>query len=105
NATLSAVPYAMSWVVKQITGRAADALRRKGYLSTKNTRKLFNSLGSFLPAIMVLIVGYVGSNHVMAVAAVTLCVGLSGLAAAGYNVNHLDIAPKYSGKLHFTYTN
>ncbi|KAK3802944.1 hypothetical protein RRG08_051700 [Elysia crispata] len=99
NASLSAIPYALSWVIKSLSGPMADFVRRNGYLSTKNTRKLFNSLGSFLPAGLVLLVGVVGCNHVTAVLTLTLCVGTSGFAGAGYSVNHLDISPRFCGIL------
>ncbi|RUS79713.1 hypothetical protein EGW08_012521 [Elysia chlorotica] len=99
NASLSAIPYALSWIIKLVSGPMADFLRRNGYLSTKNTRKLFNSLGSFLPAGLVLLVGVVGCDHVTAVLTLTLCVGMGGFAGAGYGVNHLDISPRFCGIL------
>ncbi|GFS24706.1 vesicular glutamate transporter 2 [Elysia marginata] len=82
-----------------MSGHLADFTRRNGYLSTKNTRKLFNSLGSYLPAGLVLLVGVVGCNHVTAVLTLTLCVGMGGFAATGYGVNHLDISPRFCGIL------
>ena len=45
NASLSAIPYALSWMTKVTGGQMADVIRKNGYLSTKNTRKLFASLG------------------------------------------------------------
>lgn len=99
NASLSAIPYALSWTIKLLCGPLADSIRKKGYLSTKNTRKLFNSIGSYLPAGLVLLVGVVGCNHVTAVLTLTLCVGAGGFASAGYGVNHLDISPRFCGIL------
>ena len=55
--------------------------------------------GQVIPASCLVVAGYVGCNHVLAVLAVTLAVGIAGLALSGYQVNHLDIAPPYAGGL------
>ena len=45
NAFLSALPYAMMWIVSILGSQATDYLRSRNYLSTTDTRKLANSLG------------------------------------------------------------
>ena len=55
--------------------------------------------GQIMPAAFMLGLGYVGCDKVLAVALVSLAVGLNGLTQAGFNVNHLDIAPVYAGTL------
>ena len=45
NAFLSALPYLCMWVVANSGSYLADFLRSRGYLSTTNTRKLFNTIG------------------------------------------------------------
>lgn len=50
--------------------------------------------GSFL-----LLCGYLGDDSVSAVLLLTVAVGAPGLALAGFNVNHLDIAPRFAGIL------
>ncbi|CAG5122798.1 unnamed protein product [Candidula unifasciata] len=99
NGILSAIPYAACWAVQNISGFTADYLRSHGYLSTGNTRKLFNTLGTVIPALMLVTVGFVGCDHVLAMVFLTLSVGFVGCTMAGYNVNHLDIAPKFAGIL------
>ncbi|KAH9373771.1 hypothetical protein HPB48_007507 [Haemaphysalis longicornis] len=49
-------------------------------------------------AIFLLVVGYTRSTPV-AISALTLAVGFSGFAISGFNVNHLDIAPRYASIL------
>ena len=46
-----------------------------------------------------MLVGYVGCDKVLAI--VFLCVACfgGGITMSGYNINHLDIAPKYAGIL------
>ena len=43
--------------------------------------------------------GYFGTNTATAVTFVTLAVGLNALVMAGFNINHLDIAPRFAGIL------
>lgn len=45
-----------------------------------------------------LVVGYTRS-HVVAIVALILAVGVSGFAITGFNVNHLDLAPRYASIL------
>jgi len=99
NGFLSALPYAVCWFMQTFSGFMADYLRSNGYMSTKNARKMFNTLGTIIPAGGLIIVGYVGCNHVLAVVFLTISVGTGGLTMGGYNVNHLDIAPKFAGVL------
>ncbi|XP_033121660.1 sialin-like [Anneissia japonica] len=96
---LSAVPYIANWLIIVSGGQIADYLRSHGYLSTTNTRKLFNSLGMMLPALFLVLTGYVGCNKPLAILCLTLAVGCGGFSMSGFNINHLDIAPKYAGVL------
>ncbi|XP_012943338.1 sialin [Aplysia californica] len=99
NGLLSAVPYLVCWLMQNASGLTADYLRSHGHLSTQNTRKLFNSLGLVLPGGLLIVVGYVGCDHVLAMVFLTLSVGFGGCTMGGYNVNHLDVAPKFAGVL------
>lgn len=45
NGALTAIPYAACWAMQNISSICADYLRSHGYISTGNTRKLFNTLG------------------------------------------------------------
>ena len=55
--------------------------------------------GFTFPAIFLCATGYVGCNNMGAIAMVTLAIGLSGFGQSGYNLNHLDIASPFAGKL------
>ena len=44
-------------------------------------------------------VGYLGTNKVNSVLYLTISVGFSGMVMAGFNINHIDIAPQYAGVL------
>lgn len=54
--------------------------------------------GFGLEAVFLLVVAY-STSPPMAIAFLTIAVGFSGFAISGFNVNHLDIAPRYASIL------
>lgn len=84
-------------IIVPIGGLLADHLRKK-YMSTTSVRKIMNCGGFGLEAVFLLVVAYAGSP-VVAIAFLTIAVGFSGFAISGFNVNHLDIAPRYASIL------
>ena len=53
--------------------------------------------GFLLPAVCLVVTGYLGCHRIPTVIMVVLSVGFGGLAQSGYQVNHLDIAPPFAG--------
>lgn len=51
-----------------------------------------------MEAVFLLLVAY-AKNPRLAIGALTVAVGFSGFAISGFNVNHLDIAPRYASIL------
>ncbi|KAI0237934.1 Sialin [Lamellibrachia satsuma] len=100
NGMVCAMPYAINWAMMIMSGYVADYMRSKKILSTASVRKLFNVLGLMLPAIFLVSATYAGCRKVLAVVLLTAAAGVSGVAvAAGYGVNHLDIAPRFAGTM------
>ncbi|KAK2145734.1 hypothetical protein LSH36_660g02057 [Paralvinella palmiformis] len=99
NGMLSGLPYLFTWITMTAGGQIADVLRKRRLLSTTWVRKLFNTIGQILPAIFLVITGYLGCDPVLAVVMITVAVGASGFTMSGYGVNHLDIAPPFAGTL------
>lgn len=95
---LGALPHLCMTFIVPIGGQLADYLRRSGRLSTTNVRKLFNCGGFGIEAIFLIFVGMANGTET-AIFALTLAVGFSGFAISGFNVNHLDIAPRYASIL------
>ena len=56
-------------------------------------------IGLTLPAVFLLLCGYFGNSVEWAIIFLSLSVGCSGFAVAGFPVNNLDTAPKYAGIL------
>ncbi|QQP56078.1 Putative permease of the major facilitator superfamily, partial [Caligus rogercresseyi] len=98
GSTMAAIPHLVMTIIVPFGGQLADYLRRKEILSTTNVRKLFNCGGFGGEALFLLVVGYT-RNQMVAIAGLILAVGCSGFAISGFNVNHLDIAPRYASIL------
>ncbi|KAM9510570.1 LOW QUALITY PROTEIN: vesicular glutamate transporter 1-like, partial [Guaruba guarouba] len=94
---LSALPHLVMTIVVPIGGQVADFLRSRGIMSTTNVRKMMNCGGFGMEATLLLVVGYSHSRAV-AISFLVLAVGFS-FAISGFNVNHLDIAPRYASVL------
>uniref|UniRef100_A0AC35UDZ1 MFS domain-containing protein n=1 Tax=Rhabditophanes sp. KR3021 TaxID=114890 RepID=A0AC35UDZ1_9BILA len=95
---LAALPHAVMGVVVLLGGQLADYLRSNKILSTTAVRKIFNCGGFGGEAFFMLFVAYTQSE-VTATLCLILAVGCSGFAISGFNVNHLDIAPRYAAIL------
>ena len=98
GSTLAALPHLIMTIIVPLGGQLADFLRRKEILSTTNVRKIFNCGGFGGEALFLLVVAY-ARHRLTAVIALIVAVGSSGFAISGFNVNHLDIAPRYASIL------
>ncbi|XP_040271635.1 vesicular glutamate transporter 3 [Bufo bufo] len=95
---LSAVPHMVMTIIVPIGGQLADMLRSKQILSTTTVRKIMNCGGFGMEATLLLVVGY-SHTKAISISFLILAVGFSGFAISGFNVNHLDIAPRYASIL------
>eukprot|EP00057_Strongylocentrotus_purpuratus_P014753 XP_011669227.1 PREDICTED: vesicular glutamate transporter 1 [Strongylocentrotus purpuratus] len=95
---ISALPHLVMAIIVPFGGQLADFLRRRKYMSTTMVRKVFNCGGFGGEAIFLLVTAY-SRGRMMAIISLCLAVGSSGFAISGFNVNHLDIAPRYASIL------
>ncbi|XP_012676970.1 solute carrier family 17 member 7a [Clupea harengus] len=95
---VSALPHLVMTIIVPIGGQLADYLRTHNIMTTTNVRKLMNCGGFGMEATLLLVVGYSHTKGV-AITFLVLAVGFSGFAISGFNVNHLDIAPRYASIL------
>ena len=91
---MAALPHLTMSCIVPFAGKLADHLRAN-YLTTTAVRKIMNCGGFGLEAVFLLLVAY-AKNPRLAIGALTIAVGFSGFAISGFNVNHLDIAPRYA---------
>jgi len=95
---LGALPHLCMTFIVPVGGQLADHLRRSGQMTTTQVRKLFNCGGFGIEALFLIVVG-MSNGTKTAIFSLTLAVGFSGFAISGFNVNHLDIAPRYASIL------
>jgi ACS family sodium-dependent inorganic phosphate cotransporter-like MFS transporter 5 len=98
NGIYSGLPYIGFVLATIIGGSIADLLRYK-CLSTKVVRKIYTSLACIGGAAGILCAGYFGKTQLDSVIFITISVTCVGFAQAGFNINHIDIAPKLAGVL------
>lgn len=86
------------WLISLAVSPISDYLINRSYISTRTGRKLFNSLGLWIPAIALVILPYM-SEPKLAVFLLTIAVGFNGATYVGYMVNHMDLSPNFAGTL------
>ena len=97
-AVFAALPHLVMAILVPIGGQMADNLRGRHIMTTTNVRKLFNCGGFGMEAFFLLIMSWTTGQD-KTLLALTAAVGFSGFAISGFNVNHLDIAPRYASIL------
>ncbi|CAD1471037.1 unnamed protein product, partial [Heterotrigona itama] len=98
---IGSLPHLLMTMIVPCGGLLADHIRKRGILSTTNVRKLFNCGGFGMEALFFLVVAHatMQRNGTAAIFALAFGVACSGFAISGFNVNHLDIAPRYASIL------
>lgn len=101
NALLSALPYFAMMTMSFLLSPFADYLNNRRILKVEFSRKLFNTIGMWGPMIALLCLAFITSQSqsALAVALVTIAVGINAATYLGFQINHLDLAPNHSGTL------
>ncbi|XP_037040473.1 vesicular glutamate transporter 3-like [Bradysia coprophila] len=95
---VGALPYLSMAIIIPFGGVMADYLRKSGAMTTTGVRKLFNCGGFGFEALFLVLVAF-SNTAGKALTFLTFAVAFSGFAKSGYNVNCLDIAPRYASIL------
>ncbi|ALC46579.1 CG2003 [Drosophila busckii] len=100
NALYSALPFVLMWAMCYVYLLAADLLLRRRCLSLTALRKTYNSIALWTPAAIMLALGFVESTQQpLALALVTLSVGVSSAATIGSELNTIDLSPVHASIL------
>lgn len=72
----------------------------RGTVSVGFGRKLFNSIGLWVPMVALIALGYVtNENTTLAVFLLTLAVSVNATSHVGFLINHMDLTPNFAGTL------
>lgn len=100
NALLSSLPYLVMWVLSMVFSPISDFLINRQYLSRVTSRKLFNTIGLWIPMGALLGLAFVPKGEIdLAVALLTMAVGINSATYLGFQVNHIDLAPNHAGTM------
>ncbi|VDP06472.1 unnamed protein product [Soboliphyme baturini] len=98
NGILNSLPYISQLVVKMIMSVIADRLNKCSKLSSTVICKIFNSIGTFGPAIFLVALSFMNcSTKVLAVAFLVLTNALFAGTVPGYLTSMVSFAPRYTG--------
>uniref|UniRef100_A0A6P7F7A5 Inorganic phosphate cotransporter n=1 Tax=Diabrotica virgifera virgifera TaxID=50390 RepID=A0A6P7F7A5_DIAVI len=100
NGILSSLPHICTLLSGTFAAFFADYLISRNYLSVGATRKIMSSIGSLGCSVLLLIVAYMPTgNRALVVVIITVAAAVRSLNTAGFNVNHLDLAPNFGSTL------
>ncbi|XP_073846868.1 putative inorganic phosphate cotransporter [Musca autumnalis] len=101
NGPLSALPYLAMTLLSYGFIFIADIMNRNSVMPLAFSRKLFNTLGMWIPMTALIGLGYIttGESTALAIALLTLAVGSNAATYLGFQVNHIDLSPNFAGTL------
>ncbi|XP_017040914.1 putative inorganic phosphate cotransporter [Drosophila ficusphila] len=100
SALVSSLPYMAMLLMSFFFVWLSKVLQRKEGMSLTFNRKIFNSIGHWIPMFSLIALGYVPQDNApLAVTLLTLTVGISAATYLGFQVNHIDLSPNYAGTL------
>ncbi|KAK2713985.1 hypothetical protein QYM36_009765 [Artemia franciscana] len=99
NSLITSFPYLLSWFASLAASPLADLCKRKGWMKTIWVRKVFTMFGHFGPALTLVVVAFSGCNLALVIAMLALGQSLQAAVYGGWFINHIDLAPNYSGLL------
>lgn len=83
-----------------IFSHLSDVLLKRQVMRLSFSRKFFNSVGLYVPMVALIALAFITKEQAMvAVALLTLAVGINSATYLGFQVNHIDLAPNHAGVL------
>ncbi|XP_067632669.1 putative inorganic phosphate cotransporter [Eurosta solidaginis] len=100
NALFSALPYLCFLTLSLLLCPLASWLEKSKLLHVTVSRKMFNTIGFWIPALGFVSLGYLHTDQAdLAIGLLTTAIALSTNLYFGYSVNHFDLAPNLAGTL------
>lgn len=100
NGKLSALPYVAMYVLSFFFSWLADFLVNRNIIKLVTSRKIFNTIAHWGPAVAMLSLSYLPSgNLTLAVVILTVTVGLNGAHYSGFMMSHIDLSPNFASTM------
>ncbi|XP_037294468.1 putative inorganic phosphate cotransporter [Manduca sexta] len=100
NGKLSALPYVAMYILSFVFSWTADFLVNRNIVQLVTSRKIFNTIAHWGPAVALLGLSYLPPGHLtLAVVILTLTVGLNGAHYVGFMLSHIDLSPNHASTL------
>ncbi|XP_011205591.2 putative inorganic phosphate cotransporter [Bactrocera dorsalis] len=100
NAIMSSAPYLANIFLTFVFCVLASFLIKHGYTSVNASRKLFNTLGYWVPIVPLILLGYMRADQSeLALALLVIAVGVNTAGNLGFLINHIDLSPNFAGVL------
>ncbi|KAJ8946315.1 hypothetical protein NQ318_004204 [Aromia moschata] len=100
NSLLSAAPYLALFIFSFVFGQISDYMINNGYGSRGACRKLFHSIGTCIPGAALVTLGFLPEDATtLSVTMLVIAVGINAAVFCGFQVNVIDLSPKFSGIL------
>ncbi|XP_023940700.1 putative inorganic phosphate cotransporter isoform X2 [Bicyclus anynana] len=100
NGLLSALPYVAMYILSFVFSWCAELMVNRKVCSLGTTRKIFNTIAFWGPAAALLALSYIPAGQLpLAVAMLTLTVGLNGAHYVGFLISHIDLSPNFASTL------
>ncbi|XP_036346566.1 putative inorganic phosphate cotransporter, partial [Rhagoletis pomonella] len=100
NALMSALPYLANMCLTVVFCALANFLMKRGYTSVYASRKLFNTIGLWVPVAPLILLGYMRAEQSqLALGLLVIAVGATAAGSLGFLTNHIDLSPNFGGIL------
>lgn len=100
NALMSSTPYLANMFLTFVFCILADVLIKRRYTSVNTSRKLFNTIGFWVPVVPLILLGYMRADQSeLALVLLVIAVGVNTAGSLGFLTNHIDLSPNFAGIL------
>ncbi|XP_054738469.1 putative inorganic phosphate cotransporter [Anastrepha obliqua] len=100
NALMSSLPYLVNMLLTFAFCGLNDFLIKRDYISIHTSRKLFNTIGFWVPVVPLILLGYMRKDQSnLALCLLVVTIGVNSSAYLGFLTNHIDLSPNFAGIL------
>lgn len=100
SGVLASLPYLARMLFGFFFGWIGDLIRRNEWISVTATRKFFIIFSSIIPGLFLIGLNYIKCDALLAVALITLSLGVNGASTLTNLQNSQDLAPNFAGSLY-----